>query len=393
LGGASLQARNARGLLFLAIMTLGYAVYAADRTVLSSMLKPLSSSLQLSNLEIGALSASQYAGVLAFAFASGALSDRFGPRRVVAAGVAVFTLTTWGIGASQTFAQAFVLRLVSGFGEGLFWPAAMSAVAGRFGARKGAALGIFYAGFDIGGASGTALGSAAYMATTDWRTAFFVAPLLGLPVLGWLIGSREDFPRSSAARLSRGSLHFLKGRQTMVLSVFAFLATWASVWQVVYLPYYFSSVLGVGVVSSGAIAAAVLASGMLGKALLGSVSDLRRRDIMLAALSASTIVFYVAFFSEKDARYGVLLALGMGFVSSAIFPILQGLAADSAPEAPGGLLGITTTFQSVAAVSSTFIAASLFRLGVGPGIALDATVPAALMTGAAIFLREPRTRA
>jgi MFS transporter, ACS family, aldohexuronate transporter len=376
-------------------MFLGYAVYAADRTVLAAMLKPLSASLGLKGSYLGLLVAAQYIGVLAFVFLSGFFADKYGPWRVVLTGVLVFTAFTWLIGLAQTFPEAFVFRLLSGCGEGIFWPAAMSAVANYFGTSKGAALGIFYAGFDIGGAAGNVIGSATFAMTSDWRTAFFVAPLLGVPVVAGLILSRGALRDASGKvgrlTLGREAVALLRERQMLALMSFALLATWASVWQVAYLPYYYGKVLGFGVSSAALVAAAVLVAGLAGKVTLGRKSDSWDRRKMLTGLSLLVAGLYAVFFSTSDLAAGLASALGMGFFSAAIFPVMQALAADSSGGKAGVALGLTTSFQSVATVFATFITASLFTLGVGKAVALDAMIPAIAMAGAGFVLRDPRT--
>ena len=72
---------------------------------------------------------------------------------------------------------------MSGFGEGIFWPVAMAAVATQDKKRKGLGLGIFYVGFDIGSAAGLSIGGITYYLTSSWRPAFFIAPSLGLLVI------------------------------------------------------------------------------------------------------------------------------------------------------------------------------------------------------------------
>ena len=80
---------------FLLLMTLGYAVYAADRTVLASVLALMVPSLSLTTYEIGFLGSAQYIGVLCFVFLAGHLSDRYGRKSVLIIGVVVFTMFTW----------------------------------------------------------------------------------------------------------------------------------------------------------------------------------------------------------------------------------------------------------------------------------------------------------
>ena len=397
--GAKLHRRGSM-VWFLAIMTLGYLAFTADRTVLSAMLSPLSSALATGSVSfLGVagtawLVAAQFVGVLTFVLASGHLSDRYGQRRVIMAGVAVFTAFTWLIGLSSNLQEAFLFRLVSGFGEGLFWPAAMSAVANYFGASKGLALGIFYAGFDIGGAVGNTIGSATYSLTSDWRVAFFAAPLLGLPVLVGVFASRKTFSEAATKggtlSFQRDAFSLLRNRKVAVLMLFAFLATWASIWQVAYLPYYYSKVLGASVPVAGLAAAAVLISGMAGKVLLGRLSDRGRRNRLLLGLTLAVVVFYAVFFSTSNLDTGIAVALAMGFSSSAIFPVMQALASDTSEGRTGTMLGLITTFQSAAAVIGTLIPGALFSLGVGRALALGAMVPAALTVCAALLLKEHR---
>ncbi len=385
---------------FLAVMSLGYLAFTADRTVLSSMLTPLSGALATGSVSFLGIAgtawlvSAQFIGVLAFVLTSGHLSDKYGHRRVILVGVAVFTAFTWLIGLSTSLEEAFLFRLVSGFGEGLFWPAAMSAVANYFGRSKGLALGIFYAGFDIGGATGNAVGSAAYALTSDWKVAFFVAPLVGIPVLAGVYASRRTFAeaatKTGSLSLGADAGALLRTRKVAVLMVFAFMATWASIWQVAYLPYYYSKVLGASVPAAGLIAAGVLISGMAGKVILGRLSDRWRRDRLLVVLSLCVVAVYAAFFSNPDFNLGVGIARAMGFVSSAIFPVMQALASDSSGGRTGTVLGLTTTFQSAAAMIGTLIPGALFSLGVGRALALGAMVPAVLMALAAFLLKEAR---
>ena len=392
-GGARIG--GASGVLFLAIMFLGYAVYAADRTVLSSMLKPMSAALGLSNFQVGYLVAAQYVGVLAFVFVAGHLSDRYGTRRIILVGVSIFTAFTWLIGFSTSFYEAFAFRLVSGFGEGLFWPVAMSAVAKYFGMKKGRALGVFYVGFDAGSATGSSIGGVTYSLTADWRYAFFAAPLFGIAVVAGVFFARDTFARADGKvgtiALGRDALDLLKRRQVQLMMLFALLATWASIWQVTYLSYYYSSVYSLSVPLAAFIMSPVAISGGFGKVLLGNASDRWRRNRMLAVTSLVVVLLYAMFFSASDIYVSAAVVLAIGFFSSSIFPVMQALMCDSCDGRTGTALGLTTTTQSVATVIAPITTASLFAmLGVGGATAINAIVPALLMLVVALLLKDTR---
>jgi MFS transporter, ACS family, aldohexuronate transporter len=395
LGDKSLdRGLHRQGILLLAILFLGYAVYAADRLVLSAVLKPMSISLGLSDLQKGLLSSAQYIGVAAVVFMAGSLSDRYGARRIILLGIVVFTGFTWIVAFSADFAQAFVFRLVSGLGEGLFWPVAMAFVANYFRARKGFALGIFYVGFDVGQASGLFIGGSTYASTGDWRTAFLVAPVLGVAVIAGLLFAGSAFAsadtRVGRVALGREAFALVKRRSTALIMAFALLATWASVWVVVFLPYYYATSLGASVAVADYLTAGVAVAGAAGKVILGTISDRVRRDRMLALISAGVVGLYALFFTAANIEIAALTALAMGFLSSAVFPIVQSLMADSCGSQTGTGLGLTTSAQSVATVFAPTINAYLFYLGVGRALALDAMIPALLMLVVAFFLGDPR---
>jgi MFS family permease len=382
--------------LFLLVMTLGYALYAVDRTVLASVLAMMAPGLNLTNYEIGLLGSAQYIGVLSFVFLSGHLSDRYGRKSVLIVGIAVFTLFTWLIGLALSFLEAFIFRLVSGFGEGIFWPVAMAAVASYFKDRKGLALGIFYVGFDVGSVAGLSIGGVAYSISGDWRTAFFAAPSMGLLAIVGAAWFKNEF-RSSAGdaagiRLGKDALDLLKDRSVILMMAFALVATWASVWQVVFLPYYFYKVLHFGILTAALFSAVVSISGGAGKLILGAASDVWRRNRMLAIIALAVLLSYALFFAVSNPFLALSVAIIMGFFSSAIFPIMQALMVDICRNRTGTALGLTTTSQSVATVISPIITASIFAVGVGRAVALNAMIPAALTLIVAVMSRDPRPR-
>lgn len=377
-------------------MTLGYAVYAADRTVLSSVLAPLSASLALSSSQIGLLGSAQYIGVLCTVFIAGHISDRYGRRPVLLSGVTVFTSFTWLIGLSSNFSEAFLFRLISGFGEGMFWPVAMSSVANLFKARKGLALGIFYVGFDAGSVAGLSLGGLAYYLSNEWRPAFFIAPSLGLLVIVGLFFARSKLSEADDGvhdlRLGRDALQLVRKRNVALIMTFALLATWASVWQVVFLPYYFLKVLHFPVLWAALLSSIVAVAGGFGKIILGGLSDRVRRNRLLASTSLALLSAYALFFASSDFLLALLGSIAMGFFSASLFPVMQALMTDSCDNKTGTALGLSTSAQSVATVLSTFITASLFTIGVGRAVAIDAMIPTALAVAVALLLRDVRTQ-
>ncbi len=378
--------------VFLLVMTAGYAVYATDRTVLSAVLAPMSASLSLSDPQVGLLSAAQYIGVTCVVFASGYLSDRYGRWPVMICGVVVFSAFTWLIAFSSNFTEAFTFRLVSGFGEGAFWPVAMASVANCFKGRRGLTLGIFYAGFDVGSIAGTLIGGAAYTAySNNWRPAFLFAPLLGILVVAGALAARKRLASAgqgvTGMRLGADTFALLRQRNVLVVMAFALLATWASVWQVTFLPYFFYKVMHFTVLSSALFTALVTLSGSCGKVIFGGFSDLVNRKRILVLVSFLTFLSYAVFFLSPQFVIAFSGALAMGFFSGSIFPIMQAFMTENSGGRYGTSLGLSTSSQSVATIFSPIIAASLFTFGISKVLALNAMVPIALATVVALLMK------
>ena len=389
---------NFSSAVFLFVMTLGYAVFAVDRSVLSAVLSTMEKSFGASTAMTLFLQSSQFIGVFCFVFVAGHLSDRYGRWPVLTAGVVIFTVFTWMIGFATNYTEAFVFRLISGFGEGIFWPVAMAWVASYFGWRKGLALGIFYVGFDIGSSGGLAIGGLTFAFYHMWQPAFFIAPSIGLLVFAGLPFVRNDRFNAPAderdglkIRLGREALDLIKKKNVLLLMLFAFFATWASIWQTAFLPLYFNKVAHFSVPYAAFMTIPILASGAFGKVILGGTSDRWKRNRLLLVISIVVISFYAIFFEATNFDVDVLAALGMGFFSGAIFPILQSLIVDTCGAVRAGTaLGLTTSAQSLGAIFSATFAAALSSLGVGKAIALNAMIPTVVIIVIALLLVEPR---
>ncbi|MEM3684213.1 MAG: MFS transporter [Conexivisphaerales archaeon] len=374
---------------FLFTLSAGYAMYALDRSILSSVLSVMETDLSLTKTEVGFLGSAQYAGVLAVVMFAGYISDLIGRKKIMLAGLTIFTVFTWMIGFAQNFFSAFLFRLISGVGEGLFWPVAMAAVAERFAGKKGISLGIFHVGFDAGSIAGVTAGALAFTFLGSWRYAFLLPPLAAIPVIVAMLLTDEVRVRKEkedTGSRSSAVLQVVKKKEVNAIMVFAFLATWASVWQSVFLPYYFYKVMHFSVLPSALLSSLVLASGALGKASMGKVSDLIGREKALLISSLLVVLAYLVFFFVPYFEISFGGALVMGFFSSSVFPVMQALATEYAGKMTGSSLGLTTTSQSVATVLAPALSGYLFYLGVGRALSLDAVIPSALMSVIAVHL-------
>jgi EmrB/QacA subfamily drug resistance transporter len=136
--------------------------------------------------------------VASFLMLAGAMSDRFGRRRVFQVGLGVFTLGSLLCSQSGTIEQLIGFRALQGFGASMLNPVALSIIANAFPDPKARAqaVGIWgaVAGFSLG--IGPLIGGA-LTETIGWRSIFWINVPIG--IIAALLAARF-VPESKATR-------------------------------------------------------------------------------------------------------------------------------------------------------------------------------------------------
>jgi EmrB/QacA subfamily drug resistance transporter len=124
--------------------------------------------------------------ILSFAvllLAGSALGDRFGRRRMLIAGLALFTASSAACGAAPHVATLIAARAIQGMGAALIMPLAMALLSGTFSAaERGKALGIFASITGAAMIAGPVLGGA-IAAGFAWQWIFWINLPIGLVLL------------------------------------------------------------------------------------------------------------------------------------------------------------------------------------------------------------------
>jgi MFS family permease len=166
----------------LIVLLLAYIFNFIDRQIIGILAVPIKADLALSDKQLGLM------GGIAFAlFYSGLaipiawLADRRSRVRIIAWSVGLWSLFTAACGLTQNFWQLFLARMGVGIGEA-------GGVAPSYGlisdfypkAKRARALAFFSLGIPIGSALGVFFGG--WIAShLDWRSAFLIVGLAGLP--------------------------------------------------------------------------------------------------------------------------------------------------------------------------------------------------------------------
>jgi MFS family permease len=199
----------------LAVLFIAYICSTLDRFVISLLIEPMKHDLNLSDTQISLLQGLAFSLIFALAtLPVGFLVDRVSRTRLIAVGIAFWSLMNSLCGLSASFAHIFLARAGVGVGEASLSPAAYSLISDTFPKhRYGLALGIFAAGGSMGSGLSLVIGGfviAAIMqlgvitvpfigALQPWQTSFIVisAPgfLLALIML-WLREPPRHAPKS-----------------------------------------------------------------------------------------------------------------------------------------------------------------------------------------------------
>ena len=193
------------------------AVSYLDRVNISVAGSSIASDYHLSKVQLGWVFSAFFWGYALFQTLGGWLADRFGPRKVLTAGVVwwgVFTALTAGVSARLAGAIVLlvVVRFLLGAGEAIIFPASNQFLTRWIPTQeRGFANGLIFAG--VGAGAGSAPALVTYiMLRYGWRWSFWLSALIGLVVgVIWYLAasdSPEKHSRVSPAELA----HIEQGR-------------------------------------------------------------------------------------------------------------------------------------------------------------------------------------
>lgn len=196
-----------------AVLTLANVSGFVDRQILSLLVEPIKRDLQVTDTQVSLLAGLGF--VLFYSVLGlpiGRWVDRGMRPRIVALGIAVWSLMTAATGLARSFGQLFAARVGVGMGEATLGPAAVSIIADQFPRRQlGTAMSTYMVGTFAG--SGVAYALGAYVvgrvdtpglitlplvgAIHPWQTVFFWVGLPGLLIALLALTIRE--PRAERA--------------------------------------------------------------------------------------------------------------------------------------------------------------------------------------------------
>lgn len=347
------------------------------------------------------VAASTITGVF-FKLPSGALSDVLGKKRMLVLGAVFF--------AAPPFLYAFVsdpwsllaLRFVHGFATAIFSPVASAYVANLAEKGRGARLGWFSSGNDMGATAGPLIGGFVLYFTASYPVTYLAVGAIGVLTLAVVLvlpdvdrQAREARPLASrAAEFRRGLGEVLRTPPILVA---------AAIEAVMYLGYgaflgflpIYAKAAGLNDAEIAIVLGSQLAIAMLAKPITGRVSDRAgRKPVIVIGLLLCALALPLIFRSASLATLvpaAALLGLGVG----AVTPVTTALIADLASARRlGAAMGVFGTIWDVGEAAGPMIAGFLIGgLGYASTFDLLAAVSVAAAIGFTLLVRDPRMRA
>lgn len=363
---------------------VAYIFSFVDRQILSLMIEPIKADLQITDTQFSLLSGLAFSLFYAFmGLPIAYLADRSSRVKIIAIGVAFWSLATAACGLSKNFLQMFLSRMSVGVGEAALTPATYSMLSDMFPKEKlGRAIGLYSMGAFLGGGLAFLVGG--YVIETlrhvpaidlgwlgqvrSWQLAFFIVGLPGLLVAVLILLTIRDPARKVAdpthkASLGDGLRFLARHRRTFTghylgFSFFAMcqyaLVSWS---PAMYMRKYGLSPMDVGLILGGILlvlnTAGVFCAGWL-------IDVLQKRGRTDAALIsgmvgvAGMLPFALGAVLVGDLTLSVVLMAPAMFFSA--FPISTSAAA----------MQVLTPNRLRAQVSALFLLVSnLIGLGIG----------------------------
>ncbi len=253
-----------------------------DRYVVAAILEPLGKELQLTNAQLGRLTLVFVLVYMCAAPLFGYLADRFHRPRLVAVGVALWSLATIGAAFVHSYPALLMTRSLVGVGEAAYATLGPAMLADGFPeSERAKKFTWFYLAIPVGSAFGYGLGGLVAGAW-GWRASFLVAGLPGLVFALWMAfqadplrGGMDETPDIEAAlSFPRRLFHVFRNRIWLACTVSYVAYTFAmgglSTWGPTLLQRRFAVTTGKAGLVFGVLAAV---TGILGTFAGGLTTD------------------------------------------------------------------------------------------------------------------------
>jgi MFS family permease len=360
------MSRKELGAAVVPLLALAVFVAYIDRGNLATAAPLVKDELHLTGTQLGMLLSSFYWTYVPGQLLAASFAERWTVYRVLALGVALWSLATAASGLATGFAALLVLRLVVGLAESAAYPCSAKLLA-RYvpGEKLGSANALIAVGQALGPAVGTYVGGQV-MAHLGWRPTFFVFGLVSaLWLVPWRFATRHAPGEERALEATREEgdapsyAALLKRREMWGTCLGHFCFTYAVYFVIYWLPIYLVKARGFSVVQMATIggclylanAGAALLTGFTCDRLMragASATAVRRTALIGGSVLMASSLVGVAYGDTAFAIAGFAgTSVAHGLMAPNVFATGQTLAG---PLAGGKWMGVQNCIGNMAGV-------------------------------------------
>lgn len=352
------------------LLCLALLINYIDRGSMSTAAPLLQGEFSLRSDQMGWVLSAFFWTYVIFQPISGALADRFGAERVLAGGLALWSIATVMTGLSGGLAGLIAFRLVMGASESVFYPSALSVLATRVPDRfRSRATGTMQFGSYVGPALGTAIGGWV-MSLYGWRVMFMGLGILSLLwLVPWvrIIGLSRPKPAAANPATAQGVATYrqiLRQRGLWAAMLGTFCGNYMFFLMFTWLPLYLVNQRGLSLGLSvtytslfyAADAASVLVSGWFIDRWINAGTSANRAYKTALGLSCSAVGLCLLLCSHIGIAglpyILVLMGLADGLAGPSNCSMTQIMAG---PTATGRWMGLQNAVGNVAGISAPII--------------------------------------
>ena len=376
------QSASALVLLLGASVTFNYI----DRSAIGIAAPLMTSDLGLSATTFGLAVAAFYWIYAPIQLFLGRLCDRFSVYKLLALGTLLWSVSTLLMGFVAGFLSLFVLRLVLGVGESIFFPGSSKIICRHVPPdRRGIANGIIALALALGPALGTFVGGS-LLASVGWRAMFIV---FGLASALWLVPWQRvvaALPAEVAVNEPSFPVRTIVGRWSLwAMGIGHALSNYGFYFLLAFLPLYLVKQRGFTIIEMTMVTTLGFAAQAIAALTLGTVSDrwtrsgrseaTVRRSMLAGGQFVAGLAVMGIYLANDLVTIAVLLCIA-GFATAALSLNLYAVAQMFAgPRASGTWVGVQNAVGNSSGIIGPVISGMIIdSAGYGGAFALTAAV-------------------
>ncbi|MGH9323366.1 MAG: MFS transporter [Vicinamibacteria bacterium] len=361
-----------------------------DAQVVSPLLPEIARGLGTSDAWVGRTVSGYAIAAAVAALLLGPLSDAIGRRRFLVGAAIVLGLGSAISASTASFAGFALSRVVTGTGAGVTSALVVASIADvvpyqRRGRSMSWVATAYFAAPILGVPIASWVGE-----SFGWRANYAAFAVLGmvlaLAVHGWM---RESEPRGAGERRSRSYRSFLSSRATAVGAISAFFVTGSLTGFLLFLGSYLERAYGLTLTQRGLVFLLAGIASLVGAFVAGRLSD-RLGKIRLALVGSLALAgFLLMVPNVTGAFFYIALAL-VGLSAAARVAPLQSVVTELVPaDSRGAYVALRNTLSQCGSAVAAILAAALYERGFAYVCYLTAgfSLAAFLLL---LFIEEPR---